>query len=130
MERKARFVLCRGGNIADNYQELKKNYKSWGSLTEIGIQEWGHVFPDNLVPLKSIIPLRATLEGKPGIHDVYMVDVLMLTVTQYNLILERISERSGFDVEDIKKDFDSDGFIPMSSKWIGISGTSEIHMFI
>lgn len=113
-----------------NYQQLKLKYEYWGHLSELGEKELGHIFPDRVVPLKTLLCERATLEGKEGVHGIYKVDASLLTETQYNLILEHLHDRSGFSVEGMKEDFKKDGFIPMSSKYISASGTSRLYMFI
>lgn len=114
----------------NNYQQLKKEYKHWGHLSKTGEEEFGHIFPDRIVPLKTLFIERATLEGKKKVHGIYKVDASMLTETQYNLILEHLHDRSGFSVEGMKHDFEKDGFIPMSSKYISASGTNQLRMFL
>lgn len=114
----------------NNYQQLKQKYKHWGDLSDLGKEEFGHIFPNGIVPLKILIRENVTLGGKEGVHGIYKVDVSLLTKTQYNLILEKLHHRSGFPINEMKKDFEKDGFIPMSSKYICTSGTNQIHIFM
>jgi len=116
--------------MSNNYQQLKQKYVFWGHLSKFGKKEIGHIFPDRVVPLKTILMERATLEGKKTVHGIYKVDVNLLTETQYNLILEHLHNRSGFSIEGMKQDFKKDGFIPMTSKYISASGTNRLYMFL
>ena len=113
-----------------NYQQLKQQYQYWGILSDLGGMEFLHIFPDRVVPLKTMLSERATLEGEKGVHGIYKVDLSLLTDTQYNLILEKLHDRSGFSIAGMKHDFEKDGFIPMSSKYISASGTNRLQLFM
>lgn len=114
----------------NNYQQLRKKYKHWGVLNELGREQFGHIFPDGIVPLKILISENATLEGKSGVHRIYKVDIDLLTDEQYKQCIKFISERAGVPFDDVKSDFEKDGFIPMTSKYISGSGTNQLHMFL
>lgn len=108
----------------------KAKYKHWGILNELGREQFGHIFPDGIVPLKILISENATLEGQEGVHRVYRVDIDLLTDKQYNQCIKFISERAGVSFDAVKSDFEKDGFIPMTSKYISVSGTDQLRMFL
>lgn len=110
--------------------KLKHKYKHWGILNELGREQFGHIFPVGIVPLKILIPENATLEGQMGVHRIYKVDIDLLTEEQYNQITKLISECAGVPFDDVKSDFEKDGFIPMTSKYISTSGTDQLHRFL
>lgn len=113
-----------------NYQALKEKYKHWGILNEEGKKEFGHIFPDGIVPLKILLPENATLEGQEGVHRIYKCDISLLTEEQYTKLVEYMSDKSGVSFSEVMSSVSMDGFIPMSSRWFSGSGTNQTHMFI
>jgi hypothetical protein len=63
-------------------------------LNEEGKKIWGYVFPDGEVPVKTISPIDAQIEGL-GKTQVYVVDWAALAIDEREAILEHLKARFG-----------------------------------
>ncbi|MCW4008682.1 MAG: hypothetical protein NWF09_08375 [Candidatus Bathyarchaeota archaeon] len=55
-----------------------RKYATWASLNEEGERQWGEIFHDGTVPIKSIIQIPAKLKGVNGTEYVTDMDGLKL----------------------------------------------------
>jgi hypothetical protein len=88
----------------------------------------GDVFPDGEVPIQSVIPQPANLEGVDGIEKVFLVDWKELTAQQQEAILENISKKFGASKEAILKDILKVG-LPLREKLTEGGGTIRLELF-
>jgi hypothetical protein len=63
-------------------------------LNAEGKKIWGYVFPDGEVPVKTISPIDAQIEGL-GKTPVYLVDWAALVIHEREAILEHLKARFG-----------------------------------
>jgi len=99
----------------------------WVHLNEEGKELYGSVFPDGIVPVKSMFPQDATLQDQNGIQLVYKVDWEQLSDKQQDALLEVISKKFGVSKKIVKAQFEKDGFVPLRSQYV--SGAGTFHKF-
>ena len=105
-----------------------RKYRTWACLNPEGKAVLGDVFPDGEVPIQSIIPQPANLEGVDGIEKVFLVDWKELTAQQQDAILEKISKKFGASKEAILKDILKVG-LPLREKLTEGGGTIRLELF-
>ncbi len=105
-----------------------RKYRTWAYLNAEGKAFLGDVFPDGEVPIQSIIPQPANLEGVDGIEKVFLIDWKELTAQQQDAVLEKISKRFGASKEVILKDILKVG-LPLREKFTEGGGTIRIELF-
>ncbi len=88
----------------------------------------GDIFLDGDVPIQSIIPQPANLEGVDGIEKVFLVDWKELTAQQQDAILEKINKRFGASKEVILKGILKVG-LPLREKLTEGGGTIRLELF-
>jgi hypothetical protein len=108
---------------------LLRKYKTWANLNAEGKKTWGDIFQDGIIPIQSIIPLQATLEGvdKPG--RVFLVDWKELTSQQQGQVLNKICKLSGNTKEVILRVILKIG-LPLREKNTDSCGTSRMELFL
>lgn len=105
-----------------------RKYRTWACLNAEGKAFFGDVFPDGEVPIESIIPQPANLEGVDGIEKVFLIDWKELTAQQQDAVLEKIRKRFGAGKEVILKDILKVG-LPLREKLTEGGGTIRIELF-
>lgn len=105
-----------------------RKYRAWACLNAEGKAVLGDVFLDGEVPIQSIIPQTANLEGIDGIEKVFLVDWKELTAQQQDAVLEKISKRFGASKEVILKDILKVG-LPLREKLTEGGGTIRLELF-
>lgn len=98
-------------------------------LNDEGMKMMGEIFPDKKVPVKSMVPVNAELEGQPGQSQVYHIDVDSLTEDKYFECLTAMAAKFGEDFEVVKEAMDELGFIPLNAKLVNVSA-GELRQFI
>jgi hypothetical protein len=89
----------------------------------------GDVFPDGEVPIQSIMPQHAILEGTMGIDKVFLVDWKELSAKQQDALLEKISKKFGASKETILKDILKMG-LPLREELTEGGGTIRLELFV
>lgn len=105
-----------------------RKYDTWANLNAEGKKHWGDIFPDGVVPVKSIIEIPARLKGVSGTEKVYMVDWKELTKQQQDAILEKLNKCSGAPKDEILKEILKVG-LPLREKYTSGSGTTRTELF-
>ena len=106
-----------------------RKYQTWACLNVEGKAIWGDVFLDGEVPIRSIIAQTATLEGINKPEGVFLVDWKALNTRQQEVVLEKISIKTGANKEVILKDILEIG-LPLREKYTEFCGTNRIGLFI
>lgn len=106
-----------------------RKYKTWANLNAEGKKAWGDIFPDGIIPIQSIIPREATLEGVDNPGRVFIVDWKELTAQQQEQILGKLCKLSGATKETILKDILKIG-LPLREKYTDSCGTSRMELFL
>jgi hypothetical protein len=105
-----------------------RKYQTWAYLNTEGKAAWGDVFAEGEVPIQSIIAQSATLEGINNSERVFLVSWKELTIQQQDVILSKISKRTGTNKDVILKEFLKVG-LPLRQKYIEGCGTSRLGLF-
>jgi hypothetical protein len=105
-----------------------RKYRIWACLNAEGKAFLGDVFPYGEIPIQSIIPQHANLEGIDGIEKVFLIDWKELTAQQQDTVLERLSKRCGVSKEVILKDILKVG-LPLREKLTEGGGTIRLELF-
>jgi len=66
---------------------------------------WGSIFPGAVVPIKSILTSKANLPGLPNV-EVYMLDLEAISDEQREGLIEAISNRFGYPVEEVRTEIE------------------------
>ena len=106
-----------------------RKYKTWASLNAEGKKAWGDIFPDGIIPIQSIIPREAKLEGVDNPGRVFIVDWKELTAQQQEQILGKLCKFSGAPKETILKDILKIG-LPLREKYTDSCGTTRMELFL
>jgi hypothetical protein len=101
-----------------------KKYATWARLNLEGKRRWGDVFPDGLVPVRSIAKQHAKLEGVKDAESVFTVNWKELTTRQQQAILEKLSEQTSATKEDILKDILKTG-LPLRRRYTAGCGANR-----
>lgn len=64
-----------------------RKYRTWACLNAEGKPLFGDIFPNGEVPVQSIMPQHAKLEGVDGIDKVFLIDWKVLTAQQQDALL-------------------------------------------
>jgi len=104
-------------------------YKTWASLNAEGKKAWGNIFPDGTIPVVSIIPKQATLQGTEKTETIFLVDCKELTSQQTEQILEKLSKNTGTQKDLILKDILKVG-LPLRQRYVDSCGTSRMNLFV
>jgi hypothetical protein len=106
-----------------------RKYHTWAYLNAEGKALWCDIFPDGEAPIQSIITQPATLEGIDRVERVFLLDWKELTASQQDVILEKISKKSGANKDVILKEVLKVG-LPLRAKYTEGCGTSRPGLFI
>ncbi len=106
-----------------------RRYQTWVYLNGEGKQAWGDIFPDGAVPVQSMLPQTATLEGIEATERVFLVAWKDLTAQQQDAILEKLSKRHSASKDAILKDITKKG-LPLREKYTDGSGTTRLEFFV
>jgi hypothetical protein len=90
---------------------------------------FGDIFPDGEVPIQSIMPQHAKLEGVEGIDKVFLVDWKELSTQQQDAILDKLSKNFGASKEAILKEILKAG-LPLREKLTEGGGTIRLELFV
>lgn len=105
-----------------------RKYRTWACLNADGKAFFGDIFPEGEVPIQSIMPQHARLEGVDGIDKVFLVDWKELSTQQQDAILEKISMKFGASKEAILKEILKVG-LPLREKLTEGGGTIRLELF-
>ncbi|MGD6811151.1 MAG: hypothetical protein ACQCN3_15770 [Candidatus Bathyarchaeia archaeon] len=105
-----------------------RRYRTWACLNAEGKAFFGDIFPDGEVPIQSIMPQHAKLEGVNGIDKVFLVDWKELSAQQQDALLEKIIKKFGASKETILKDILKVG-LPLREKLTEGGGTIRLELF-
>jgi hypothetical protein len=105
------------------------NYRTWARLNFQGKQEWGDIFRDGKVPIKSIATQQAKLGGNRDPESVFTVDWKELTPYQQEAILDKLSQQSGVNKEIILKEILKTG-LPLRRNLIFSCGTNQVEIYL
>lgn len=106
-----------------------RRFKHWAYLNDEGMKDWGCVFPDGKVPVLSMIPSQAKLQGLPGTDEVYMVYLDELTLEQFEKIVDIWEKKSGEKKEIISREIKKIG-LPLRVSQTRGAGTDHSGFFI
>ncbi|MCW4046155.1 MAG: hypothetical protein NWE99_01130 [Candidatus Bathyarchaeota archaeon] len=106
-----------------------KRYRTWAYLNAEGKQAWGDIFPNGAVPVQSMLPQTATLEGIEAAERVFIVAWKDLTPQQQDAILEKLSKQHKASKDAILKDITKKG-LPLREKYTDGSGTTRLGFFV
>lgn len=100
----------------------------WVHLNTEGMNIYGLIFPDGIVPVKVMLPNPAKLGGQP--HKMFKVDVAQLSQDQLRQLLELMSRKFHAPKDEIGRQIETDGFIPLRASLTSGSGTDQLGLFI
>lgn len=72
---------------------MTRRFKHWAYLNEEGMELFGDVFPDKIVPVVSILHRRGPLGAPDNIEDYFVVQWDELTDEQKDGILETLGKK-------------------------------------
>jgi len=101
----------------------RPKHRTWAYLNDEGKRLWGDIFPDGGVPVRTLFPQRAGLEGA-GEERVYMIEWSELTPAQQDAVLKKLSENFGAPKDAILKDILTIG-LPLREKYTNGAGTTK-----
>lgn len=108
---------------------MPRRFRHWAYLNDEGVKEWGDVFPDQEVPVVSMIWTKGTL-GEPGtVEDFFLIQWDELTPDQQKAILEKLALRFKVPEEVIKTDVEARG-LPLRMSLTKGSGTNHPGLFV
>jgi len=90
---------------------------------------FGDIFPDGEVPIQSIMPQHAKLDGVDEIDKVFLVDWKELSVQQQDALLGKISKKFGASKEAILRDILKVG-LPLREKLTEGGGIIRLELFL
>lgn len=100
------------------------------NLNEDGMKKYGSCFPDGKVPVKTIMPQDATLEGKTGVQRVYLVPFHRLKDEQFNKVAAIIAEKNNSPLDEVKDYLGRLCNIPLPVELTKEHGAIPFHMFV
>lgn len=103
-------------------------FHHWTHLNEEGKKLFETVFPDGIVPVRSMLPSTMKLGGQPQIA--FKVDLKQLSKKQLNQLLESMSKKFHAPKTTIRKQIEKDGFIPLRQSLTSSAGTDQPGLFI
>ena len=106
-----------------------RKFKHWAYLNDEGMDLFGQVFPDNTVPVLSMIWKTGSLGDPENIEDYFTVQWDELTEEQRDLILEILSKKFCVNKNDIKGQIEKIG-LPLRRSLTNGSGTNHPGLFI
>ena len=86
-------------------------------LTEEGKKELGGIFGD-YVPVKSLVPVKANLDGFDDLQEVFMVDWKRLKHLQKDLVIEYMSRKFDAPEDIIRHRIEGDKGFPIRAEFI------------
>jgi len=109
---------------------MSNKYAFWAILNKRGLELWGEVFPDGVVPVKSMIPRTGFLGDANKVEQFYMVDWGELTKDQQDVSIKKICDKLGGRPVDVKKQIAKDQGLPLRVNLTNGSGTSRPQLFL
>lgn len=98
-------------------------YETYAKLNPQGMTEWGDIFEDGYVPIRSIAGQIAILEGTHKKKTVYLVAHEKMTVDLLNKFIYKLSKRFKSTKEDVKTEIIKSG-LPLREELVSIVGTN------
>ncbi len=83
-------------------------------------EDWKAVFDDDSVPIKSPVPVMATIDGI-GEQSVYLLDLSRLKVAQFDRLVAHIAKKSGLPEDDVRANIVDDGMLPILADDLSVS---------
>ena len=74
-------------------------FRAWAQLNLKGKEEWGDIFPDGKVPIKTLATQKAKFGSGRDPESVFSVDWTELSLSQQNAMLEKLSQQNGLTKE-------------------------------
>ena len=68
---------------------------SWAYLNDEGKKLWGSVFPDGVVPVRSIISFKAQLGSDRHEEEVYVLAEREITPEKFENVVDLVAKRAG-----------------------------------
>ena len=106
-----------------------KRYHTWVILNADGKEAWGGIFAGGQVPVLSVLPKPATLEGIAQAECVFMVAWKDLTDLQQDAILEKLSKCFNASKDAVLKEILRLG-LPLREKYTSGSATGRLEHFL
>ena len=103
-------------------------FHHWAHLNEEGKKLFGEIFPDGIVPVVNMLPSPAKLGGKTT--RMFKVDIKQLSTNQMTELLEILSRKFNAPKDAIKRQIQTDGFVPLRKSMTSGSGTDQMGLFI
>lgn len=109
---------------------IPKNYKDWCNLNKQGMKEYGDIFPNRIVPIISMIPIKFEHPKLDAPERAYMVRGTNLTEKQLRLLVNKISESFKDSNKTEIRRYILDNNLPVRERLTSGSGTRRIHMYL
>lgn len=90
------------------------------SASSARYEEWKGIFGDDTIPIKSPMPVRATIDGM-GEKEVYLLDLQRLKVVQFDRLVAHIARKSSVPEDDVRASIVDDGVFPILADDVGVS---------
>lgn len=104
---------------------------SYGYLNGQGKLLYGDAFPNDKIPLKSIIGEIARLGNEPAREEkIYRIDIQQLTEEQIDTIVKIIARSTNSPTIEIRASFIDLGFIPIRASLVSTTATDDLHLFV
>ena len=100
------------------------NWQTTATVTDADrARMWNAVFGSPRVPVKSIVPTRANLPGRPDVL-IYQLDVNVITSEQRAKLCQELGARFGLSPEFVDQELDEHG-VPILADDVSITSTDR-----
>jgi hypothetical protein len=107
---------------------------SWAHLNEEGMKQFGDIFPDGTVPIRSILPAQAILSNvQPGDGDkeqaVYVVNIHELKPKDLDKLVQKIASKFKAPLEEVRKGITGTEGVVLRTTLTTGAGTDDLSWF-
>ena len=108
---------------------MSQNYKDWANLNEEGLEKFGDIFPNGVVPIISMISITFEHPDLSTPERAYLLKGSDLTKDQITKLVDKLAQKFNGEKDEIRKTILSND-IPVREKLTSGTGTKRFYMYV
>lgn len=106
---------------------MPRKFKHWITLNKKGLELYGHIFQRRDIPVVSMVPTIAKIEGRP--QRTYLIYHEELTPEEIEAMLKDLSKRFHASKAEIKPELEANR-VPIREMYVSSAGTNHPGFFL
>lgn len=87
----------------------KCKYPVWANLNDKGLEAWGDVFPDGMIPIRVPVYQISELEGMEGVIEIHAVNLGLLDKDTKTKLYRKLADKFKVPIKIIQTNLEQSG---------------------